>query len=256
MIALFLSVVTGASAWSADWATLQGQFLYGKDGTSVPNAMKLVPTKDVEVCGKHQLFDESLVVNSDNRGVQGIVLWAFKPKSVHPDYKKTDKDVVEMDNLGCRFDPHVQVVRTTQTLRIKNSDPTPVNHNSMITFFKNDEVNPMIPPGATVDFAVPKAELFPATVACSIHPWMKGIILVQDHPYMAVTDEDGKFELKNLPAGKLYIKVWQEKAGWIKEVLVDGKKEEWSKGRYQVTMKAGKDQQHAYVLDPSLFSGK
>jgi hypothetical protein len=244
-----------ASAGAADWATLKGQFLYGKENATVPTSIKLVPTKDVEVCGKNQLYDESLVVNPENRGVSGIILWVFRPKSVHPDYAKTENSEVMLDNLGCRFEPHVQTLRTTQKLVITNSDPVPVNHNSMITFFKNDEVNPMIPPGGKVEFTFPKAESFPATVSCSIHPWMKGIVLVQDHPYMAVTDKDGNFELKNLPAGKLSIKVWHEKAGWVKDVLVDGKKTKLSRGRYSITMKAGKDEEHKYVLDPSFFSG-
>ena len=84
---------------------------------------------------------------------------------------------------------------------------------------------------------------------------MKGVVLVQDHPYMALTDEDGRFELKDLPAGKLTLKVWHEKAGWVKDVLVDGKKTKLSRGRYSITMKAGKDEDHKYVLDPSFFAG-
>lgn len=246
-------LLTTASA-NAQWASLKGQFLYGKEGTKVPAADKLVVTKDVQVCGKYDLFNEQLTVNEENRGIANIVLWAFKPKKSHPDYEKTAKDTVQIDNLNCRFEPHVVAVRTTQTLRVGNPDP--VGHNSLINFLKNKSVNPIIPAGGKVDFELTKAELIPVKVSCSIHPWMQGIVLVQDHPYMAVTDEDGKFEFKNLPAGKLTIKVWHEKAGYISDLLtIDGKKAKpWKKGRYSLTMADGKDEDHQYVVNPKAFA--
>ena len=79
LTALTLGILATSTA-NAQWATLKGQFLYGTDGTKVPTEIKLTPTKDVEVCGKHQLYDEALVINKENRGVANVVLWAFKPK--------------------------------------------------------------------------------------------------------------------------------------------------------------------------------
>ena len=55
-----------------------------------------------------------------------------------------------------------------------------------------------------------KAETPPIPFKCDIHPWMKGYVRVFDHPYFAVTDEDGKFEIKNAPAGKWRIVYWHE----------------------------------------------
>lgn len=37
---------------------------------------------------------------------------------------------------------------------------------------------------------------------CTVHPWMKGFLVVHDPRYAAVTSEDGKFEIKDIPAGK------------------------------------------------------
>ena len=39
--------------------------------------------------------------------------------------------------------------------------------------------------------------------------------LVLDHPYFAVTDENGNFEIKNAPAGTQKVVVWQEAAGYV-----------------------------------------
>ena len=48
---------------------------------------------------------------------------------------------------------------------------------------------------------------------CNMHPWMKGYIAVFKHPYFAVTDKNGSFELKDLPPGTYTITAWQEKLG-------------------------------------------
>jgi hypothetical protein len=69
---------------------------------------------------------------------------------------------------------------------------------------------------------------------------MKSWILVRDNPYFAVTDKDGKFEIKDVPEGEWQFQVWQEKSGYLTDVKVGGKKTTWAKGR--LTQKfAGKD---------------
>ena len=48
-------------------------------------------------------------------------------------------------------------------------------------------------------------------VGCDVHPWMRSYISVLDNPFFAVTDEDGKFEIKGLPAGEYEIEAVHEK---------------------------------------------
>ena len=123
-----------------------------------------------------------------------------------------------------------------------------------MNFLKNVPQNPIIPAKGFIDFGLTKPEIIPIKISCSIHTWMQGVVLVQDHPYMAVTDKDGRFELKNLPAGKLTIKVWQEKIGYVQSVNVDNKATKWKRGRY--SLEINEDEEHMYVLDPELFAGK
>lgn len=249
---LLLATTSIATAQAGKFATIKGQFLYGEDGVALPNQAKIQPTKDQEVCGKVQLFEEKLVVNKENRGIANIVIWAYKPKkaALHPSYAKSAKDTIKMDNIGCRFEPNTVAVRVGQTLEVGNLDP--VGHNSMISFIKNKGVNPLIPANQKVQFGpkeIKKAEIVPSKVSCSIHPWMQGYVIVQDHPYMAVTDKDGKFEIKNMPVGKYTLKVWNGK--YIQDVKVDGKKAKWSKGKYVLNLK--KDEEHKYTVDPKNF---
>ncbi len=252
---IILTLVLTLSGFAqAEWGTLKGQFLYGKEGTKVPKASKLTPTKDVQVCGKQDLFNEDLLVNEKNRGIANVVLWAYKPTKVHPDYEKDAKTIVELANKSCRFEPHVLTLRAGQTLRVTNPDP--VAHNALMAFIKNRKnENPMIPVNGQVDVTGFKAsELVPMKVSCSIHNWMLGYVLVQDHPYMAVTDKDGKFELKNLPAGKLKVKVYHEKCGYVKTASIDGKSASWKRGLYNLSLASGKEEEHKYTIDPKIFA--
>ena len=52
---------------------------------------------------------------------------------------------------------------------------------------------------------------------CDIHSWMKSYQLILDHPYAAVTDENGAFEIPNLPAGKHEFVIWQESGGRLEK---------------------------------------
>ena len=71
----------------------------------------------------------------------------------------------------------------------------------------------IVPPGGQVKIQL-HADRLPIAVECAIHAWMRGWIRVFDHPYYAVTDENGAFEIKNAPAGNYRLMVWHGSAGW------------------------------------------
>ena len=62
-------------------------------------------------------------------------------------------------------------------------------------------------------------------VKCDVHPWMKAYVAVFDHPYFAVTDDTGKFQIKNIPNGKYEVVAWHERdskyKGYTKTQLVE-----------------------------------
>ena len=72
-----------------------------------------------------------------------------------------------------------------------------------------------IPKGTTQTMDV-KVQSNEIPVSCAQHTWMNGFIWAFDHPFAAVTDKDGNFEIPNVPAGtKLKIIAWHEKAGYL-----------------------------------------
>jgi plastocyanin len=220
------------------WGHLKGQFIY--DG-SPPAQSPLTITKDPEFCGQHRIVDESLVVNGENGGLANAVVYLSvrrgqdAPQS-HESYAETADARVTLDNDKCRFEPHISLLRTSQTLLIKNSDP--VGHNTNIAASSNASFNQTIPSGSEIEHHFDAVERRPAAVSCNIHPWMKGWILPIDTPYFAVSRENGEFEINNLPSGTWTFQVWHEKAGGIGEVTMDGKTTKWSKGRVSLTINA------------------
>lgn len=228
-----------ASADAADWGTVKGRFVF--DGAP-PERPKLVLNKDVEFCGKHEPRTEKLVVHPDDRGIANIVIWLdTKPgekPAIHPSFEESASAKIKLANKGCRFDPHVCVLRTGQTLLIENADQ--VDHNTAAGLDRNAPFNDLTPASKSVERPrFTQTEKLPAQVQCSIHPWMTGWLVVKDHPYVAVTDEHGRFEMKNLSAGEHTFVVWHELPGFVQEVTRNGKAETWKRGKVTVRVAAG-----------------
>jgi hypothetical protein len=222
------------AAKSTGWGTIKGRFVY--DGAP-PTPGNISVTKDQEVCGKHPLSNESLLVSKDG-GLANVVLFARnKNLDVHPDYAASADNPVMLDNLECHFVPHVLAVRTTQPLQIKNSDA--VGHNTNIAFATNAPFNGIVSSGTTAVQKLTSAEPSPATVVCNIHPWMKGYVVVQSSPYMAVSEKDGTFEIKNVPAGiPLEFQAWHESSSGPSGALQSDRSDlKWQpNGRFTVTL--------------------
>ncbi len=257
MIDAFRSAVT-AVAWcllcsvaaAEEWGTLKGRFVYSGNA---PAPVELKTDKDVEVCGKHKLVNEELMVAAD-KGVANVVVFVRdKSVKVHPEAAAAAKSTkVVLDNKDCRFEPHVAFVQAGQSLLVKNSDP--VGHNSNIATLKNSPSNNLIPAGGEATLTFKAAEAIPAQVTCNIHPWMKAWLVVRDNPYAAVSGPDGSFEIAHLPVGELELQLWHEKAGYIGEITVGGKAEKTAKGRKKVKVAAAGTDLGELVLDASLFS--
>ena len=119
-------------------------------------------------------------------------------------------EVVEFDQGGCQYSPHVFALRVGQTLKILNPDGT--LHNVHAFSKVNTEFNEAMPKFRTeLEKVFDKAEPVPFAVKCDVHPWMNAWAAVFDHPYFAVTGSDGSFTIGNLPAGTYELEIWHER---------------------------------------------
>jgi hypothetical protein len=218
-LAALLAAVSATSADAAEWVTIKGQIVFPKD-KPIPKRDPLNVTQDKEHClSKGDILDESVIVNPKNNGVKNVVVWLrpddkdpkakFTAEQIHPDDAKRKPAEVAIDQPCCMFIDRVTIVRPGDTLVVKNS--APVAHNFFWSSGNNGEYNVTVPKMEkwTMPEAI-KAESPPIQYKCTIHGWMTGYVRVFEHPYYAVTDDEGKFEIKNAPAGKFRIVYWHE----------------------------------------------
>ncbi len=121
------------------------------------------------------------------------------------------KDSVTINQEGCKYHPHVLGAMTGQNIEIKNSDST--THNIHPTPKDNREWNESQPPqAAPLEKSFAREEIM-LPVKCNQHPWMKMYVNVVKSPFFAVTDKDGKYEIKGLPPGDYTLAFVHEKLG-------------------------------------------
>jgi plastocyanin len=114
------------------------------------------------------------------------------------------------------YHPVISGAQVGQTLVIRNDDSTLHNIHSLSKIYTFDQSQPR----AGMTFEVPlKTEEVMLHVKCNVHPWMSGYIGIASNPYYAVTDETGKFTIKNVPAGKQTIQVWQDAYGPLTQTV-------------------------------------
>jgi plastocyanin len=118
---------------------------------------------------------------------------------------------VVIDQKGCRYFPHVAGTVAGQKVRFLNSDPT--MHNVHPNAEENTQWNiTQTPKGDPIEKTFSKPELM-MMISCNQHPWMRMYLNVVDNPFFAVTDADGKFEIKGLPPGEYTLAALHEKLG-------------------------------------------
>ena len=232
------------SANAADWGSLKGRFIY--DGAPPP--AKSIDTSKEPMCSKHKVVEETIAVGKDGGLANVVVYVSSKNVKVNPEYESSAKDKVVLDNNGCRFQPHILPIRVTQTLEIKNSDP--FSHNSNVAPIGDTPQNPLLSPDSVFEYQFHKQQKTPQPISCNIHPWMKAHVVVKDHPYVAVSDEDGAFEIKDLPAEELEFTVWHENQGYLTA------KSGWKKGVFKMKIKKGDNDLGDIKVDPKLVAPK
>jgi len=193
--------------------SVKGQVVFA--GANVPQPAALNVNKDQQHClGNGPLVSEEWVVNKDNKGIKNVFVWITTPTGAKPPINPTLTQIqnknVELDQPVCAFVPHALAVREGQILVVNNTAPVAHNVNWAGGRAKNPGGNVIVPPGNKHQVNNLKSDTAPVSVTCNIHSWMKGWIRVYDHPYYAVTDADGKFEIKMPPAGKYNIWYWHD----------------------------------------------
>lgn len=187
----------------ANGGTIKGHIRYnGK----APAPKKITITRDTKVCGTAR-EDDAFEIGKGG-GVKNVVVYLSDIQSG----KKMEGSMKPvLDQKGCHYTPHVQIVPVHATLQVKSSDP--ILHNVHSFLNGSTVINFAMPAQAGLVLTKKLDKLGGEQLKCDVHSFMTGGVFVSETPYAALTDEEGAFEIKDVPAGSYTIATWHQAAG-------------------------------------------
>jgi plastocyanin len=216
------SVASGPAASPVDAATagrIAGRVRF--DGAApAAEVVRISGDKDcVSLTGADQQPAEAILVGHDNalRNVFVYVKTGLE-KVTFP----APNEPVVIDQQKCRYVPRVVGVRVGQPLQVKNGDP--LLHNVRADPEVNQSFNQGQPvQGMAYTHTFTTREVM-VPIKCDVHGWMRAYVGALEHPYFAVTGDDGSFALPDLPPGTYTVEAWHERFGTqAKQVILGAK---------------------------------
>jgi plastocyanin len=209
-VAGFLSLTVWCSAGGlAGAGTIKGAIRFGGGSVEV---RKLNVTVDHTMCGTTK--DAEDVVVSPDKGLRNVVVSLV---TAPPDAKWSVPLTVQIDEKQCVFVPRVVVVPAGGTVEFLNSDRLRHNLHSA-GGGHNPTFNRTQPRGRAIPITLRRPEII--RIDCDLHPWMRAWVVVAEHPFYAVTNEQGEFALENVSPGAYTLQVWHETLGVVKKDVV------------------------------------
>ncbi len=202
----------GGAVVSDAVGSIRGRVIMSGGAPALPLLVSMgTDVKDAEVCAAVDVPDERLQLSSDGGVANVFVYLGKKPPGGRP--LEASGETMFFDQKNCRFFPHTMIVPVDQTVKVLSSDS--VAHNTHTYPSKNNSVNSGVAPNdreGKLEILYSKAESVPLAVKCDYHAWMNAWHLPLDHPFGAVTNENGEFSISDLPVGKHSFIVWHEAA--------------------------------------------
>ncbi|HEX8342466.1 MAG TPA: hypothetical protein VF624_16305, partial [Tepidisphaeraceae bacterium] len=161
-----------------------------------------------------ELKDESVVVNANGTLANTFVYLEGGPRAEGSSLPKKS-----LDQVFCRYVPHVVGVVVGQTLHVRSSDRAThnVHYKPRYSPAQNFWMNA---PGEGSDTTFKAAEF--VKTGCDVHPWMSAHIGVFDNAFFAITGEDGAFDITGVPAGTYALVAWHERYGRLETNITIG----------------------------------
>ena len=183
-----------------DWGSIHGQIVVEGE----------IPQKrNVGVLGV-PVESEVLLIHAESKGLANVFFYVRKkPELIHPDLVELHQEAVELQTQNDRYAPHALLCRNGQVIRVRNADA--VKHSVHTFPLRNQPVSLLLKANAGDDL--------PFKVISDLYPWMSGYCLIVDHPYAAISDENGKFQIDNLPVGEHSFRIWHERAGYLERAF-------------------------------------
>ena len=187
--------------------TVSGRVTYAGP---LPKPDRVPVHRDSRFCGETVSIDK-IQVERASGGIEGVVIsleGISRGKPLVP-----DKTVITFENRTCRFVPRTNVAVVGTVLEILNSDPILHNTHMRIDGRSGTTVLNVVQP-AGVDVIVKTLQIAGFfDIRCDAHTFMQASMHVFEHPYFAVTDSTGRFEMAQVPPGTYRLRMWHEALG-------------------------------------------
>lgn len=176
---------------------------------------KMENAAEKAVCQQGNQKEQMWIIDKAN-GVANVIVWLEpadgKEFDIKDSLKEPFKKAVVIEQPHCQYVPHVAAVYAGIQPLVVKSSPNKITHNVKIGETKANKASD----DNLVTDAKPVERIFKhdtamISIACSIHTWMQAKVKTFDHPYFAVSKEDGTFTINNVPSGEdMVLYVWHE----------------------------------------------
>lgn len=195
-------------ALAADPAPLRGRVVWSGDIPVLPPTMAYRPGPDGKVGASRRPAANAPQIDATTRGVAGVVVTVISPVPTTGEWPHPPVTVEQHDGR-----PMVRQGNDLRTVGL-------VRRGDAVTLVSRQELfHSLRARGAafwTLAFPDPDKPLtrcFDRTGLVELssgagHYWMRGYLRVCDHPFVAVTDAAGRFEIAGLPAGEYEVTCW------------------------------------------------
>jgi len=203
----------GGSVPSGPLGSVSGRVTFS--GT-VPPARTIRMTADPFCAGQHEGGAKQSPVRAGTDGGLAEVVVHVKSGLGGSPFAVLETPVV-LDQRHCLYSPRVLAVQAGQPLEIRNSDNTLHNVHAVPERARGFNIG-MPGAGRSAVRKFNEPEVF-VRIKCDVHPWMAAHVAVVDHPYFAVTGDDGRFELEGLPTGEYTVEAVHPSLGASSETV-------------------------------------
>lgn len=120
---------------------------------------------------------------------------------------------------GCQFEPYITVIQVGQKVAFENLDLILHNVHIRPAESRNREINVAQMPKARPIIAEFKEPENFIRFECNVHPYMVGYICVLPTPFFALTDQNGRFHIPNVLAGRYTVRAMHRRLASIEQKI-------------------------------------